>query len=63
MDVTDITEAWSDMPEGARKLSDLLEADIYGLEEIIGNELTYDDLDNAMRSSPSLIIEIVRRIV
>ena len=51
------------MPEGARKLTDFLEADIYGLEEIIGDELTYDDLDSAMRSNPNLIIEIVRRIV
>ena len=61
--MTDISEVWEDLPDGAKKLTDMLESDIYGLEEIIGDELTFDDLDSAMRQSPNLIIELLRRIV
>ena len=63
VDVTDISEVHSDLTNSAQKLMDLLIEDIAGLEEIIGDELTFDDLDSAMRQSPSVIIAIIRRII
>lgn len=49
LDVTDISEVHSDFTTSELKLMNLLMEDIEGLEEIIGDELTFDDIDCAMR--------------
>ena len=41
----------------------ILMEDIEGLEEIIGDELTFDDLDSVMRQNPMVLIMILRRII
>ena len=49
LDITDISEVHSDLTSSEIKLMNLLMEDIEGLEEIIGDELTFDDIDSAMR--------------
>ena len=63
LDVTHISQVWDRLPDDAQKLSDMLQHDIEGLVEIIGDDFSYDDLDNAVRASPNSVLMIVRRIV
>ena len=62
LDVTDITESWDSSPH-IRDMQKMLAADLNGLEEIIGDEFTYDDLESVTRQKSVIIFEILRRLL
>ena len=47
---------WDNLPEHAEELKNMLKSDIEALEDIVGEEVTYDDLNSVALATPKLIV-------
>ena len=62
VDTTDISVTWSGQSTYAKELEKRMKQDITELREIIGDNLTTDDLNHLAQSNPNILVKLLWKL-